>query len=344
MSKESLFGKTLDELKEIELQLGLPLYNAGQIAQWLYNKRASSISDITNLSKKAREILTEKYNFGISFPLNEQISVDGTKKYLFQVHNTHFIESVYIPEDNRKTLCVSSQAGCKMNCVFCMTGKQRFQCQLTANEIVNQIRSIPESELLTNVVFMGMGEPLDNLSEVLKSIKILTSEWGFGWSPRRINLSTIGIIPELKRIIEETDIHIAISLNSPFHEERKMLMPIEEKYPITQIVDTLRNYNFGKQRRISFEYIMFKDVNDTENHIKGISKLLNGLRCRINLIKFHAIPNTTLQGSSIKKIEWFSEQLEKKDFIVTIRKSRGEDIFAACGLLSADYKLKSSHI
>ena len=334
MSKEALFGKTLEELREIVLQAGLHKFAAAQIAQWLYRKNAASIDEMTNLSKKARETLGEIYDFGVSIPVKEQISTDGTKKYLFPVKNGNFIETVYLPEENRKTLCVSSQAGCKMNCVFCMTGKQGFKCQLTAGEIVNQIKSIPESQLLTNVVYMGMGEPLDNYDEVLKSIKILTSDWGFGWSPRRINISTVGIIPAIKKIIADTDVHIAISLNSPFHEERKMLMPIEEKYPIAKIVHELRQYDFGKQRKISFEYIMLKDINDTEKHIKGISKLLNGLRCRINLIKYHTIPESTLQGSSEKKSEWFAEQLNEKNFLTTIRRSRGEDIFAACGMLA----------
>ena len=329
-----LFGKTIDELKEIVKQLDLPLFAAGQIAEWLYHKRVCSIDEITNLSKKARDLLSEKYDMGISVPIKEQISKDGTKKYLFPVNDGHFVESVFIPEINRKTLCISSQSGCKYNCAFCMTGKHGFHTQLSAGEIVNQIRCIPESENLTNVVFMGMGEPLDNFDEVLKSIKIMTSEWGFGWSPRRINLSTIGIIPILKQIIENSDVHIAISMNSPFHDERKMIMPIEEKYPIAQIVDTLRQYDFGKQRRISFEYIMFNNLNDTEKHIKGISQLLNGLRCRINLIKYHSIPDSPLQGSSEKKREWFSEQLNKKNFITTMRRSRGEDIFAACGQLA----------
>ncbi|MCL2074601.1 MAG: 23S rRNA (adenine(2503)-C(2))-methyltransferase RlmN [Marinilabiliaceae bacterium] len=334
MTKKMLFGKTIDELKEIVKQLDLPLFAAGQIAEWLYHKRVCSIDEITNLSKKARDLLSEKYDMGISVPIKEQISKDGTKKYLFPVNDGHFVESVFIPEINRKTLCISSQSGCKYNCAFCMTGKHGFHTQLSAGEIVNQIRCIPESENLTNVVFMGMGEPLDNFDEVLKSIKIMTSEWGFGWSPRRINLSTIGIIPILKQIIENSDVHIAISMNSPFHDERKMIMPIEEKYPIAQIVDTLRQYDFGKQRRISFEYIMFNNLNDTEKHIKGISQLLNGLRCRINLIKYHSIPDSPLQGSSEKKREWFSEQLNKKNFITTMRRSRGEDIFAACGQLA----------
>ena len=336
MSKELLFGKTLEELKHTVLQADLPAFTAIQLSQWLYKKKVLNISEITNLSKKAREMLIKQYDIGISHPLKEQQSQDGAKKYLFSVENGKFVESAYIPENNRNTLCVSSQSGCKMKCVFCMTGKHGFQSNLTAGEIINQIVSIPESETLTNVVYMGMGEPLDNYEEVLKSIKILTSEWGFGWSPRRINLSTIGVIPALKRIIEESEVHIAISLHSPFHDERKSLIPIEDKYPVTEVIDVIRKYDFGRQRRVSFEYILFKDLNDTPHHVKGITKLLNGLRCRINLIKFHSINEESLHGSSHEKAEWFAEQLNNKDFTTTIRRSRGEDIKAACGQLAAE--------
>ena len=334
MVKNALFGKTLAELQEIVAEVNLPSFTAKQIAQWLYHKKVASIDEITNLSKKAREAISEKYDMGIFFPTKVQESADGTKKYLFRTQNNYFVESVYLPEENRNTLCISSQVGCKMNCDFCMTGKQGFQNQLTAREIINQIRSIPESELLTNVVYMGMGEPLDNYDEVIKSIEILTSEWGFGWSPRRINLSTIGITPALKRIIEESNVHIAISMHSPFHDEREKFMPVEKAYPIEDVVKTLREYDFGRQRRMSFEYIMFRGINDTPAHVKGIAKLLNGLRCRINLIKFHPFPNSSFKGSSHDRIEWFAKQLTDKGFTTTIRRSRGEDIFAACGLLS----------
>ncbi|MDR2929119.1 MAG: 23S rRNA (adenine(2503)-C(2))-methyltransferase RlmN, partial [Cytophagaceae bacterium] len=335
MNKGTLFGKTITELEQIVADAAMPAFTAKQIAQWLYQKRAATIDDITNLSKKAREQLSLKYDMGVGAPVGEVESVDGTKKYLFRANNL-FVESAYIPDENRKTLCVSSQVGCKMNCTFCMTGKQGFQGQLTASEILNQIRSISESEQLTNVVYMGMGEPLDNYGEVMKSIDILTSEWGYGRSPRRINLSTVGIMPAMKRFVEESEVHLAISLHSPFHSERRELMPVESAYPIAETVTMLRNYDFSGQRRLSFEYIMFAGINDTPAHVKGIAKLLNGLRCRINLIKFHAIPDSSLCGSAADKMVWFANQLNQKGFIATIRRSRGEDIQAACGLLSTN--------
>jgi 23S rRNA (adenine2503-C2)-methyltransferase len=342
MAKELLFGKTLTELQTVVATAGLPAFTAKQIAQWLYQKKVGSIEEMTNLSKKARESLALYYDMGIQAPSKVQESVDGTKKYLFPAHRNLFIEAAYIPEEDRKTLCVSSQVGCKMGCLFCMTGKQGFQSQLTAGEIINQVRSIPETDLLSNVVYMGMGEPLDNLDEVLKSLEILTSDWGFAWSPRRINVSTIGLVPAMRRFIEESEAHLAVSMHSPFNEERQKLMPIEQVYTIEQIVDVLKQYDFGRQRRISFEYIMFKDINDSPAHVKGLTKLLHGLKCRINLIKFHPIPDSPLLGSSTDTMKWFSEQLSSKGLTTTIRRSRGEDIYAACGLLSTKELVKKS--
>lgn len=339
---EALFGKTLEELKDITAENSLPAFTAKQIAQWLYQKDIASIDDMTNLSKVARQKLKEKYEVGRTAPAKVQASVDGTKKYLYPAHKGLFIEAAYIPEKERHTLCISSQVGCKMGCLFCMTGKQGFQSQLTAGEIVNQVLSLPESDQLTNIVYMGMGEPMDNIDNVLKSLEIFTADWGMAWSPRRINVSTIGVEPAMRRFIEESNAHLAISLHTPFNEERQKLMPIEQVYPIEQIIDALREYDFGRQRRISFEYIMFEDVNDSKAHVKGLAKLLNGLRCRINLIRFHPIPDSPLRGSSEETMKWFANELNKKGLTTTIRRSRGEDIFAACGLLSTRNMVKQN--
>ncbi len=340
MGKKTIFGKTLTELQEIVTEMGMPKFTAKQIAQWMYEKRASSFDEMTNLSKEARLKLSKNYQLGITPPFRQQTSVDGTKKYLFPTEKNLFIEAAYIPEEKRKTLCVSSQVGCKMGCLFCMTGKQGFQSQLTAGEIINQVRSIDESDQVTNVVYMGMGEPMDNIDEVLKSIEILTSDWGYGWSPRRINVSTIGVVPAMKRFIEESEAHLAISLHTPFDEERRKLMPIQQVYSIESVVEALKGYDFGRQRRISFEYIIFEGVNDTEAHVKEIVRLLNGLKYRINLIKFHPIPDSPLRGTSEEKMQWFSNQLRKKGVVSTVRRSRGEDIYAACGLLSTKELVK----
>jgi len=342
MGKDSLFGKTLEELQLIVKELGFPGFTAKQIADWLYKKRVKDIDEMLNLSKKNRFVLQQKFTITLSDFDNVQESVDGTKKYLFRTNTNQFIESAYIPSENRKTLCVSSQVGCKMGCLFCMTGKQGFQKNLSAGEILNQMVSIPESGELTNLVYMGMGEPLDNISEVMKSLEIITSEWGFAWSPRRINVSTIGIVPAMRFFIEKSECHLAISMHSPYNEQRKELMPIESVYSIEQVIGVLKEYDFGRQRRISFEYIMFKGVNDSVEHAIELANLTDGLKARVNLIKFHPIPDTPLKGSSHVVMEKFKEVLEKKGIITTIRKSRGEDIYAACGLLSTKKMVEKS--
>ena len=334
MSKYPLLGMTLDELQSVVRGLGMPKFAAKQIASWLYDKKVNSIDEMTNLSLKHREALGAEYEVGGIPPVEAMHSVDGTIKYLFQVGERNFVEAVYIPDDDRATLCVSSQVGCKMNCKFCMTGKQGFTANLTANQILNQISSLPERDKLTNVVLMGMGEPLDNLDEVLKVLEVLTAPYGYGWSPKRITLSSIGLRKGLQRFIEECDCHLAISLHSPVPSQRLDLMPAERAFSITEIVDLLKNYDFSKQRRLSFEYIVFKGVNDSLIYAKELVKLLRGVDCRINLIRFHAIPGVDLEGTDMEAMVTFRDYLTSHGVFSTIRASRGEDIFAACGMLS----------
>ncbi|WP_423129465.1 23S rRNA (adenine(2503)-C(2))-methyltransferase RlmN [Gaoshiqia sp. Z1-71] len=334
MTKEALFGKTLAELQDVCTNLGLPGFTAKQITDWLYKKPVSSIEEMTNLSKKARKLLNENYTFGLIDATRVQESVDGTKKYLFPTVQNKFIETAMIPDKDRKTVCVSSQVGCKMGCLFCMTGKQGFQGQLTAGEIVNQIRNIPEWDEITNIVYMGMGEPFDNLDEVLKSTQILISDWGFAMSPRRITVSSIGIVPGLVRFLNESDCHLAISLHTPFHDERQKLMPVEIAYPLDDVLREIRHWDFGRQRRVSFEYIVFHGLNDTPRHVREMARVLDGIKCRINLIRFHPIPDTPLQGTDENSLQEFKAALEAKGITTTIRASRGQDIYAACGLLS----------
>lgn len=338
--KERLFGKTLAELQALVKELGLPKFTAKQIADWLYKKQIASIDEMTNLSLKARELLNERFEFGLTPYTKVQASVDGTKKYLFPTHQNKFIETAMIPERDRKTVCVSSQVGCKMGCLFCFTAKQGFQGQLSAGEIVNQIRSIDELEEVTNIVYMGMGEPFDNLDEVLKSLEILTSEWGFAMSPRRITVSSIGIIPGMLTFLEKSEAHLAISLHTPFHEERQKLMPVQVAYPIEDVIDEIRGWDFGGQRRVSFEYILFEGLNDTKGHINELAHLLNGLKCRINLIRFHPVPGTPLKSPSEETIIRFKDALNRKGILTTVRASRGQDIYAACGLLSTKELVK----
>ena len=334
MDKRPLLGMTLSELQEMVKGLGMPSFAAKQIAQWLYVKRVKSIDEMTNLSLKHRTLLAERYVVGAEAPINEMRSQDGTVKYLFYAHDNHFVETVYIPDDDRGTVCVSSQVGCKMNCKFCMTGKQGFSGNLTANQIINQIQSLPEYEHLTNVVMMGMGEPLDNLDEVMKALEIMTAPWGYAWSPKRITLSTVGLKKGLQRFLEESECHLAVSLHAPVPALRRELMPAERAYSITEIVDLLRSFDFSHQRRLSFEYIVFKSVNDSVIYAKELLKLLRGLDCRVNLIRFHAIPNVDLEGVDMGKMIELRDFLTQHGLFTTIRASRGEDIFAACGMLS----------
>lgn len=333
-TKTPLLGKTLNELTQIVQDLGMPKFTAGQIASWLYGRKVTSIDEMTNLSLKNRERLKECYEVGATLPVHEMRSVDGTVKYLFRTPEGDYIESVYIPDDDRATLCVSSQVGCKMNCKFCMTGKQGYTNSLTAAQILNQIYSIPERDTLTNVVFMGMGEPFDNLDEVLRALEILTADYGYAWSPKRITVSSVGLRKGLKRFLDESDCHLAISLHSPFPAQRQELMPAEKAFSIVEIVDILRQYDFSKQRRLSFEYIVFKGVNDSLVYAKELVRLLRGLDCRMNLIRFHAIPNVDLEGADMETMLAFRDYLTQHGLFATIRASRGEDIFAACGMLS----------
>ena len=340
MTKTPLLGKTLSELKAIVQDLGMPKFTAGQIASWLYDKKVGSIEEMTNLSLKNRERLMENYEVGASAPVHAMRSVDGTVKYLFCTPEGDYIESVYIPDEDRATLCVSSQVGCKMNCKFCMTGKQGFTKNLSANEILNQIQALPENDELTNLVFMGMGEPLDNTDELFKVLEILTAPYGYAWSPKRITVSTIGA-KGLKRFLDESDCHLAVSLHSPYPAERLSLMPVEKAFPMHGVLDLIRQYDFTHQRRVSFEYIVFKNLNDSVQHAKALAELLKDIPCRVNLIRFHAIPNVPLQTTDLSKMEAFRDILNDRGVTCTIRASRGEDIFAACGMLSTAKKGKS---
>ncbi|MDD7236370.1 MAG: 23S rRNA (adenine(2503)-C(2))-methyltransferase RlmN [bacterium] len=380
----TLLGKTLEELKEIALELSLPAFTAKQIADWLYKKRVTSIDKMTNLSKSARERLSKEFVIGIDQTLQVVTSQDGTKKYLFKPLCTAgpqstaerqstagrqsaaeqqstaeqpgcasgSIESVIIPDNERKTICVSSQVGCKMACTFCMTGRQGFHGNLSVASILSQFIAVEESQELTNAVFMGMGEPLDNLENVMRAIEVLTADWGFAWSPKRITLSTIGVTTQLggrgivwkgveyknvnplKFFLDNCKVHLAVSLHNPFYEERLALMPAERTFPLEKSLKLIKEYDFTGQRRVSFEYTMFNKVNDSKRHADRLAQLLRGLECRVNLIRFHSIPDSPLESSPMQVIEHFRERLQASGITATIRASRGEDILAACGMLS----------
>ncbi len=335
------------ELKAAVQELGMPAFTAKQIAQWLYEKHVSEIDEMTNLSKQNRERLSEHFEVGAMAPLQCQRSKDGTVKYLFPVLTTHhsplatkFVETVYIPDGERATLCVSCQVGCKMNCLFCQTGKQGWEGDLTVADILNQIYALPEAENLTNIVFMGQGEPMDNLDNVLRATEVLTADWGYAWSPKRITVSSVGVKGKLKRFLDESQCHVAISMHSPIHEQRLQLMPAENAQRIADTVELLKQYDFTHQRRCSFEYICFAGLNDQPLHAREIVRLLEGLECRVNLIRFHEIPGVDLPSSDEHRMEALRDYLTKHGVFTTIRASRGQDIFAACGLLSTMSKNK----
>lgn len=342
MEKKTLLGLTLDELKDVARQLGMPAFTGSQIAKWIYERRVKSIDEMTNISKGNRAKLAESYEIGCMTPIESRHSKDGTVKYLFPVRTTdgdtsrkRFVETVYIPEEGgHATLCVSCEVGCKMNCLFCQTGKQGFHGYLTVADILNQAYSIPEADSLTNIVYMGQGEPMDNLDNVLRSTQILTAPYGWAWSPKRITVSSVGLKDKLQRFLNESDCQVAISLHSPIHEQREKLMPAEKGMAIKDVVDLLRDYDFSHQRRLTFEYIVFGGLNDSQTHAREICRLLKGLDCHVNLIRFHQIPNVPLHGASPERMETFRDYLTAHGFYCTIRASRGQDIEAACGLLS----------
>jgi len=356
--KKKLLGKTPEELKALAVAAGLPPYAGKQIAKWLYVKRVHSFDEMTDISKDGRARLAALYETGVSEAVGTALSSDGTKKYLFPVAcpkapgldayeeslpgelEQAAVEAVMIPDEDRRTLCVSSQSGCRMGCKFCMTGRQGFHGHLSVADILSQFIAVDESHELTNAVFMGMGEPLDNYDNVMRAIEVLTADWGFGWSPKRITLSSIGVMPNLKRYLDESRCHLAISLHDPFPEERVTLMPVEKAWSIEDVVRLIRQYDFSGQRRVSFEYIMFSGLNDSKRHADALTRMLRGLECRVNLIRFHRIPDFPYESSPAPVMEAFRDRLSAHGITCTIRASRGEDILAACGMLAGQHSKK----
>ena len=348
--KKVLMGMSTAALKTAVKEMGMPAFTGGQIARWLYQQHVTTIDEMTNISKLNRERLKELFTVGAMPPIDCQRSQDGTVKYLFPVRTTagtgqpaKFVETVFIPDDDRATLCVSCQVGCKMNCLFCQTGKQGWEGDLTAADILNQIYALPEREQLTNIVFMGQGEPMDDLDAVLQATSVLTADDGYAWSPKRITVSSVGIRGKLKRFLDESQCHVAISMHSPLHEQRRQLMPAEGQMTIEEVVALLKQYDFTHQRRCSFEYICFGGLNDTLVHAREIVRLVEGLECRVNLIHFHAVPGVDLPAADEQRMERLRDYLTSHGVFTTIRASRGQDIFAACGLLSTAHKSRDSH-
>ncbi len=331
---EALLGKTLDELTAVATANGLPAFAGRQMADWLYRRRVRTLAEMTNLAKAARERLSQIYEIGCMAPSDAQRSADGTIKYLYPTHEGKYVETVYIPDGDHATLCVSSQVGCKMGCKFCMTGRQGFEGTLSAADILNQIYSLPEHDRLTNIVFMGQGEPFDNLDNVLRATQLLTASYAWAWSPKRITVSSVGLRKGLARFLRESQCHLAISLHNPFPQERAAMMPAERSFSLAEFLPLLRREDWTHQRRLTFEYIVFEGLNDSQAHADELVRLLQGLECRVNLIRFHAIPDTPYRGASDATMTWMRDYLSRHGVTTTVRASRGQDIFAACGLLS----------
>ncbi len=331
--KENLLGMTLCGLRTVAERTGMPKYAAAQMAKWLYAKHVRSIDEMTDISLGNRKMLGEHFRIGCSEPCDRQYSVDGTGKYLFPTADGQTVETVFIPDGERATVCVSSQVGCRMGCKFCMTGRQGFHGNLQVSDILNQIYSLPERDRLTNVVFMGQGEPMDNIDNVLRAVEILTSDYGYAWSPKRITVSTVGIRQGLMRFLDESECHLAVSLHSPFPAERLSMMPAEKTYGMANILEDLRQRDWTRQRRLSFEYIVFGGYNDDDSHIRELARLLSSMECRVNLIRFHEITDTPFRGADEERMVWIRDYLTNHGVKATIRASRGQDIFAACGLL-----------
>lgn len=331
---ESLLGKNLNELCEVAARVGLLRFAARQMAEWIYKRGVTSVDEMTNISKAGRERLKADYRIGRTAPADCQRSVDGTVKYLYRTEESKYVETVYIPDGDRATLCVSSQVGCRMGCRFCMTGRQGFEGHLSVTDILNQIYSLPEREQLTNIVFMGQGEPFDNLDHVLRATELLTADYGWAWSPRRITVSTVGLRKGMERFLRESQCHLAVSLHNPFSDERREMMPAEGGYSLAEFLPQLAAEDWTGQRRLSFEYIVFRGLNDMPRHARELVRLLAPLRCRVNLIRFHAIPDSPYRGADEATMTWMRDYLTRHGITCTIRASRGEDIMAACGLLS----------
>jgi 23S rRNA (adenine2503-C2)-methyltransferase len=338
MIKKSLCGLTADEILRLIEPYGFTYSHAVSIANGIYKKNANELSLIARLPKKLRYELETIATCGIFFPVSSEVSADKTVKYLFRTEMGKAYETVYIPDNKRNTVCVSTQSGCRMGCPFCVTAGYGFHGNLSAGEIVNQIISIPDSGKVTHVVFMGMGEPMDNLENVLKACEIITSEWGLAISSRNVTVSTVGITKGIEKFLQRSDCNLTLSLYSPFPEERKKVVPAEKQNPALKLIEIMKNYPVKKKRRLSLAYVMIKDLNDTDKHLEELKAILKGSAIRVNLLPYHSVMNDLIISSTEEKMHFFKHDLVMSGISASVRKSRGIDISAACGLLATGLK------
>jgi 23S rRNA (adenine2503-C2)-methyltransferase len=338
MVKKSLCGLTADEVFHIIEPWGFTFSHAFSVTNSIYKKGVVDLSDIREIPKALRNLLSEKYCAGTFPPVASEVSDDRTVKYLYRTAGGKLFETVYIPDNKRNTVCVSTQSGCRMGCSFCVTAGYGFHGNLSDGEIINQVISIPEEKKVTHVVLMGMGEPMDNLDNVLNACSILTSGWGLSLSPRNVTVSTVGITPGIEKFLAVSRCNLSLSLFSPFPLERKTMIPAEIKYPVKDILELLRTYPVVKNRRLSLAYVMLKDLNDTDRHLSELKSLIGGSGIRVNLLPYHPNGKDLQKSSSPERMIYFKHNLVISGISASIRKSRGVDISAACGLLAAGLK------
>jgi len=328
---------TLTELEELILSLGEKRYRAHQIMRWMYHRNTSSFEEMTDLPKEFLGRIENAFHLSNLKPQKVKTSHDGTYKFLFELKDRNYIESVLIPEKKHRTICVSTQVGCALGCKFCLSGKDGLIRNLDTSEIVNQVCAIKNDFLIRdetlNIVFMGMGEPLANYENILKALKILTSPFGFNFSHRRITVSTAGLIPEIKRLGQELPVNLAISLNAANNSLRNFLMPINKKYPLDKLLEVASKTPLPSRKRITFEYILIKNINDSLKDAEKLAKLLRYIRCKINLIPFNEHEGVEFKRPDDKAVDQFRHFLGSKNFTVMVRESKGNDILAACGQL-----------
>ena len=335
MEQVDIKNFSLENLEAFLMGLGKEKYRAKQIFKWLYQRGAKSFDDMTNLSKEFRRELSLKARISSLEPETVEISKDGTKKFLFVLEDGSSIESVLIPEEDRATLCVSTQVGCAMGCRFCLTGTFKLTRNLTCSEIVNQVCAVQASDRITNIVLMGMGEPLANLDNVIPALQIMTSPDGFQISSRRVTVSSSGLVPEIARLGESVTVNLAVSLNATTDEQRNLLMPINRTYPIAKLMAACRKFPLPNRRMITIEYVLVRGINDSIEDARRLVKLLKGIPVKVNLIRFNEYEGCEFQSPEQASIDRFHAYLLEKNLTVITRASRGADISAACGQLRA---------
>ncbi|MGH7798742.1 MAG: 23S rRNA (adenine(2503)-C(2))-methyltransferase RlmN [Candidatus Binatia bacterium] len=339
--KPNIKNLSFSELTAFLADCKQPVYRAEQIRQWLFQKRATSFSEMTNLSRTLREQLEANFTIGRLKTIHRAQSGDGTVKFLFGLGGGVSIESVLIPEARRLTLCISTQAGCGFGCAFCATAVLGLKRNLTASEMVDQVieasRTLSREQRISHIVLMGMGEPLANYGETLKALEIISDgEWGIGISPRRVTLSTVGLVPQIQRLMEDSHVNLAISLHAPTDELRGELMPVNRKYSLTQLLDCCRALPIPRRKRITFEYVLLGGVNDSEHHARQLAKLLRGIPSKVNVIPFNSHPGNSFSRPSTGQIERFQNVLRDLGVQINVRRPRGDDIQAACGQLQGE--------